>query len=288
MTSPLPMPFIVGAPRSGTTLLRMILDAHPDVVIPPETGFIPELKLRNPSENWSWEIFLDLVTNFETWSDFHLCRDTLAKELRQLQPFTLPDGLRCFYRTYAQRFSKPRWGDKTPNNGLHLRAIGALLPEARFIHIIRDGRDVAASIRNLWFAPSRDFGKLGEDWAWRVQTIRAQGQEYPFYMEVRYEELLLAMETVIKTICTFLDLPFSARMLEYYQFSPARLQEHESRSRPDGTMLISKEARHAMQFWVTQPPNLLRCGVWKTVMSEDEHAQFLQTARSLLQELHYL
>jgi hypothetical protein len=283
-----PAPFIVGAPRSGTTLLRMMLDAHPEIAIPPETGFLLDILEQQSGSIMTWEDLFKDITQFETWIDFHLSSEALADRLRRLDPFCVPDGLRCFYKLYAERFAKSGWGDKTPNYGLRLQAIGALLPEARFLHLIRDGRDVAASIRDLWFAPSRDFGQLATDWSWRVRTIRSQGAHYPFYLEIRYEQLITDTEAVLRRICSFLEIDFSNQMLDYYRFSPARLQEHESRIRPDGTVVIRKEDRHAMQRLTTRPPDRSRCGAWRRVMSIAEHESFVRAAGSLLRELDYL
>lgn len=282
------VPFIVGAPRSGTTLLRMMLDAHPAIAIPPETGFLLTLLEQSPAPRMTWKDFFTFITQFETWIDFHLSHEAFADRLHRLDPFSLSDGLRCFYQLYAERFAKPRWGDKTPNYGLRLREIGALLPEARFLHLIRDGRDVAASLRDLWFSPSRDFDALARDWSWRVQTIRSQGAHSPFYLEVRYEELLTETEAVLRRICAFLQLDFSDQMLRYYHFSPARLQEHESRIRADGTLVITKEERFAMQRLTTRPPDRSRHGAWRDVMNAEEHELFVQAVGPLLRELHYL
>lgn len=281
-----PSPFIVGAPRSGTTLLRMMIDAHPDLAIPPETAFIPEL-LQQPPDDFSWRNFFEFVTGFETWKDFHVDPDAFFDLLQRLAPSCLAEAVRCFYQLYAERFAKTRWGDKTPNYGLHLQLISSLLPEARFVHLIRDGRDVAVSIRGLWFAPSNDFRELGADWDWRVRTIREQGSACPQYLEVRFEELISNTAFVLRRICAFLELDFHPRMLNYYEYSPARLEEHESRYRPDGALLISKQERQAMQSLTTRPPNASRCGAWKTVLSHDEHEGFLQTGGSLLKELGY-
>jgi hypothetical protein len=264
----------------------MMIDAHPRVSIPPETGFLPEIIRGVRGSELSPESLFTMIREFETWNDFHISEEALAEEVRGTIPFSAADGVRAFYRLYARRFNKPLWGDKTPNYGLHLEEIGRLLPEARFIHIIRDGRDVAASIRDLWFAPSKDFADLARDWEWRVRTIRAQGESYPFYLEIRYEHLLSDTEENLREICSFLEIPFHPRMTTYYLLSPLRLQEHEARYRPDGTLVIGKEERLSMQRLATQPPVLSRIGAWRSSMSEQEHRRFLQLA-PLLFELGY-
>jgi sulfotransferase family protein len=281
-------PFIVGAPRSGTTLLRMMLDSHPEFAIPPETGFVPEVLQKMTGNSVSWKALFELITEYETWTDFHLPEESLACRLQQIEPFNVADGLRNFYQLYAERFGKPRWGDKTPNYGLHMQEIQDTLPEVRFLHLIRDGRDVAASIRGLWFAPSSDWGELGADWSWRVAAFRSQGQHCRFYMEIRYEELVKDTEAVLKRICSFLGVPFDSRMTEYYRFAPARLQEHESRVRRDGSVVISKESRQTMQYRTTTPPDPSRCGAWKNLLTPEQLERFMHAAGPLLRELKYV
>src|SRR5689334_4978208 len=137
-------PFIVGLSRSGTTLLRLMLDAHPELAIPPETHFIPEGAKACQEPGAPRAASLKGFPSTSTWSDFHLAADMLEARIASIEPFDLSDALRAFYGLYAERFGKRRWGDKT-NHLWNLKLIQSLLPEARFIHIVRDGRDVALS-----------------------------------------------------------------------------------------------------------------------------------------------
>jgi hypothetical protein len=155
-------PFLVGVPRSGTTMLRFMIDAHPDVAIPPETGFVAAAAAEDgPLDP---EGLVRLLTTFPpdipTWPDFNLSAEDLRSAIGALDRFTPAAAIRAFYKLYAGRHGKTRWGDKTPMYLHSMRAIGELLPEARFVHIIRDGRDVAVSLRRQWFAPSREIEGL--------------------------------------------------------------------------------------------------------------------------------
>ena len=110
------MPIVVGVPRSGTTLLRLILDAHPELAIPPETGFLPAL--AGPGAPGDARTFLELLVGYPPeapgWADFGLDEGRLLEEVGRLRPFSVADAVRCFYRAYAARHGKDRWGDKTP------------------------------------------------------------------------------------------------------------------------------------------------------------------------------
>ena len=88
--------------------------------------------------------------------DFGIDVDALGDAIRPAGPFDLTRALRTFYRLYAEKFGKSRWGDKTPMYFASMGAVQRVLPEARFIHVIRDGRDVALSIKDLWFRTRLD------------------------------------------------------------------------------------------------------------------------------------
>jgi hypothetical protein len=147
------MPFVVGLSRSGTTLLRLMLDAHRLVAIPSGTFFIPEARRVCADSPQPAESFLALLATHWKWPDFHLDAAALRREVQALEPFDLGAALRAFYRLYAQRFNKPRWGDKSAYLA-EMDAVQAVLPEAVFVHLIRDGRDVALSIRPLYWGPN--------------------------------------------------------------------------------------------------------------------------------------
>jgi len=103
MAEPRPAPFVVGVARSGTTLLRFMLDAHPQLAIPPETGFIPAVGHLAPDDR---EGFLGTVIGFESWPDHLLGAPALCERLRGLAHSTIDNGLRAFYLHYAGHFGK--------------------------------------------------------------------------------------------------------------------------------------------------------------------------------------
>jgi hypothetical protein len=188
---------------------------------------------------------------------------------------------------YAARFGKKRWGDKTPPYSLFLREVESILPEAHFIHLIRDGRDVALSVRKLWFAPGRDIETIARDWCSRIQTARAAGKECRSYLEIRYEDLVRNPIEQLKKICAFLALDYHSMMENYYYFSQARLNEVKSRYRTDGTLLISKEERLFNQRFTNFPPDRSRIFRWKREMEKRDLLEFERVAGKTLEELGY-
>ena len=287
----LPMPIIVGAPRSGTTLLRFMLDAHPALAIPPETGFLALASAFTQPPEIARAAFFEQVTHYPpeapNWIDFQLSPETYWQSLCALEPFTVAEGFRTFYRLYAARFGKARWGDKTPSYSQFMTGIAAVLPEAHFIHLIRDGRDVALSLRPLWFSPGWEIETQARYWQHSVVTARAQGRLCQHYFELQYESLVAQPEVALRQLCDFLALPFDASMLAYHERSPARLKEHQARLRADGSLLISQEQRWAQQQLTTERLQPSRAQAWKTSMNDDERQCFESIAGALLQELGY-
>jgi hypothetical protein len=286
-----PMPVIVGAPRSGTTLLRVMLDAHPELAIPPETGFLTlGPKFRGTGNELRQQFFRE-ITNFpneaSAWPDFQLSEESFWLTLSQINPFTVSEGYRAFYRMYAARFDKPRWGDKTPLYCMDIKAIRNLLPEARFIHLLRDGRDVVLSLRRMWFAPGKNIETLASYWRNCVVTARKAGLNHSDYLEVRYEDLILNTPETLKQISQFVDLDYDEKMLSYYTRSASRLKEHKGRFRPDGSVVITQEDRLYQQKRTTRPLDPACIGAWESEMTKDEQSRFWRLAGDLLEELGY-
>lgn len=281
-----PMPIIVASTRSGTTLLRLMLDAHPDLSIPPETHFIGALFNLQGDSSSLRENFHRIVTTHERWADFHLSPIDLYENLEKIEPFTISDGIRCFYYMYAARFNKKRWGDKIPPYILCMNDIQTLLPEARFIHLIRDGRDVALSMRNLWWGPGADMKRQASHWLGWIREARQQAQFLNYYIEVYYEDLIRNTEKVLREICAFIEIPYDKAMLGYYRTAASRLDEFGDRHSPDG-YTYTKQQRLSVFKYTSEPPNVSRVERWRREMSEGDRAKFEAVAGSMLRDLGY-
>ena len=285
------MPIVIGAPRSGTTLLRFMLDAHPGLAIPPETGFVVPCAQQASQGTVSLDDFFRTVTGYPPeapgWCDFQIPAESFLARLKLLDPFTVADGIRAFYELYAARFGKVRWGDKTPLYCMHAQSIETLLPEAHFVHVIRDGRDVALSLRPMWFAPGRDIETLAAYWRDCVTTGRRQGAACRHYMEIRYDRLLENSREALEAICEFLSLAFDDRMLRYHEFAGERLREHLGRFRPDGSVVVTHEQRLGQQHRTRRPPDRSRIAVWKREMPREEQQRFDAIAGGVLRDFGF-
>ena len=285
------MPIVVGSPRSGTTMLRLMLDAHSQLAIPPETGFLTIAEKPKGKGDRLRENFFQAITNYPEslpcWPDFDISKEDFRAALAAIEPFNVSDGYRAFYCLYAERRGKSRWGDKTPIYCRHINAIRRVLPEARFIHIIRDGRDAAMSLRRMWFSPGWEIETQASYWRDCVLAARRAGVGRSDYLEVRYEDLVLNTRETLEQICTHVELQFEVAMLAYYEQAPERLSEHKGRSTPDGKIFLTQEQRISQQQRTTQPPDPSCVFAWKQTMDAEEVQKFSRVAGDLLRELGY-
>ena len=288
---PFPMPVIVGCPRSGTSLLAVMLDSHPELAVPPETSFIgPVSWLHGPSDALR-RAFFEVVTadriTVSNWSDFGLDKDVLWRRLEALEPFTVSAGLRAFYALYAGEEGKPRYGEKTPGYVFLMPQIAALLPEAHFIHIIRDPGDTALSLRKTWFAPGQDFRVLGAEWKKHVEAGRRASTLVRRYLEVRFEDLVLQPERELRRVCEYLALAWDPRMLDYGEQGAARLGRLQGRLHARGPVMVEREERTRIHVNLTRPPDPDRLEVWRREMTAAERSVLEDAAGPLVRELGY-
>jgi hypothetical protein len=279
-----PAPFIVGAGRSGTTLLRLMLDSHPQLAIPPETHFIPRLHEAFPDGVVDGPAFAGAVAAERRFGDFGFDEGDLAARVGA-QEVPLPDALRAFYAAYAERHGKRRWGDKTPGYVSSLGLVRGLLGEARFIHVIRDGRDVAlaASARN-----GKRPARCAVVWRKAVLAARDQAAGLDGYLEVRYEDLVRDTEPTLRRVCELIELDWDPAMLDYHRRADERLRElGDLPGRKIGGREATAELRRSFYELNSSPPLDSEIGRWRTGLDPDDVGAIEAKAGDLLAELGY-
>jgi hypothetical protein len=283
-----PAPFVVGVTRSGTTLLRMMLDAHPQLTIPPETHFVPDLIEASREEHASPESLHEVVVTNRRWGDFHLDSDELRARFREIKPLNAGDALRAFYDLYAEGQGKPRWGDKTQIYINRMMLIERALPEARMIHLIRDGRDAALSRAKRVLKEPTPMYKVAERWRNRILRAREQAPRLEHYLELRYEDVVLNTEETLRRICDYVELPWDDAMLHYHERAADRMKEmHRDLPPEEDKPLRPADHRMAAHAMTSEPPDPSRLGRWRTEMSPEDRAAFEDAAGDLLAELGY-
>jgi hypothetical protein len=195
--------------------------------------------------------------------------------------------VRAFYKLYSDKVGKPRWGDKTPFYVRRMAMIQEIVPEARFVHIIRDGRAVTLSIKDLWFGPN-SIDEAAEFWTARIGEGREQAPGLKHYMEVRYEDIVVDPEPNLRRICDFLGLEWTDRVLNYHQHVDERiaLEIPPEEIAPDGRVVSTAERQKIMER-VSRPPDPSRIDRWREDMSAEDQRRFEVIAGPLLSELGY-
>jgi len=284
-----PVPFIVGVGRSGTTMLRLMLDAHPDLAIPPETHFVPAL-IEAIQGGASREKAVTEMAAVRQWGDLGIEPEEVLERWKSLDRFEPGTALRSFYAIYTERQGKPRWGDKTPIYVKNMRRIESVLPEAHFIHVIRDGRDVALSRwkRTLGDKDPAPAAQVAEGWERRIRRAQKQGEKLGHYLELRYEDLVTDTEPNLRRIAEFIELDWDPVMLRYYEHAAERMAEM-ARDLPasDGKPTRPGAERMEAHAMTQKPPDPNAMYRWKEKMSPEDVASFDAAAGGLLAELGY-
>jgi sulfotransferase family protein len=282
-----PFPFVVGMNRSGTTLLRMMLDAHPQLTIPPETHFVPDLIKATREPGATAEDALEAMKSHREWDDFEISDEEMLARLRAAGRVRPGPAVRSFYEIYAERACKPRYGEKTPTYVQKMKLIQRALPEARFVHVIRDGRDVALSVLDRTV---REIGPadVARRWQKKITKAREDAPALHDYLEIRYEDLILDTEPTLRRVCEFIELDWDPLILGYHERSAERLQEMARALPGDGRAKeLTVDRRLATHAMTTKPPDADRVARWRKQMSDTDRAAFEQVAGELLRELDY-
>jgi len=265
----------------------MMLDAHPELAIPPETHFVPELIERGRAGVRPEELVEGMIET-RTWTDFGLAKEELRARVKRLEAPDVAGVLRAFYELYAGKQGKPRWGDKTPIYVKRMRLIAEVLAEARFVHLIRDGRDVALSRRRRGMGAGKPIADTAERWRRRIELARKQSRRLRGrYLEVRYEDLVANPEPALRGVCAHCELDFDAAMLAHHERASRRLGELGDLPGKGARRPRSVEERLAAHALAARPASGERIAAWRTEMGDADVAAFEAVAGGLLDELGY-
>ena len=278
-----PCVFIVGCPRSGTTLFRHIVSAHPHIVITPEAQWIPvwfeERKGLTRDGLVTPELIPELLAH-DKFALFRLGSEDLLSLVGNGQPISYASFVTGIFNLYGKARSKELVGNKTPDSVRRMGTLRALWPEARFVHLIRDGRDVALSLMD-W--PSVRNKKPGTFPTWKDDPVstsalwwelnvrwgREDGEWLgpELYREMRYESLVAHPAEECAALCDFLGLEYDEAMLQY----------HEAFEEADASPGVGHDRQ----------PITSGLRNWRSQMPADDVERFEAAAGALLDELGY-
>jgi hypothetical protein len=212
--------FLVGCPRSGTTLLQRLLDAHPMLAIAPETHFIRRFWLKRDAYGDlaapdTFERLVDDVIQMPEFADMQLDAAEFRREAARIER-SIPAVFDLLLGSFGRRRGARIVGEKTPNHLLYMPALEEFFPDARFIHIIRDPRAVV----NSWRTVPWSTGSIAGDtavWTRYMQTAWRQPPAAGHLHVMRYEALATEPERELRAVCDFLAIPFEPAMLSFHE-----------------------------------------------------------------------
>jgi hypothetical protein len=201
--------FIVGCPRSGTTLLQLLVESHPNIAIPPESHIFKrfsdifhcygDLSKSANLRRFVHDLFRDyFIRNWELGV-------TANEFCSQLQERSIRGVLSLLMAKYARKEGACRWGEKTPYHLFYAKQINDIFPQAKFIHLVRDGRDVAASSKRVPVGPPSVYG-VAKEWKCYIATFNEFKNDLDpdRWIEVRYEDIVRNTNAELGRIFRFL------------------------------------------------------------------------------------
>jgi hypothetical protein len=274
-----PYVFFVGCPRSGTTLLRRIGDAHPELAITRELHWLPsfwEERIGITSDGFVTPKLVDRLLADRRFRRLGVDEGTLSALVKDSRPKHYARLVTELFDLHGKARGKRLVGEKTPRYVHQLPTLHALWPHAKVVHLIRDGRDVCLSVLD-WQKGARNFSTWEADpvsttalfWEWNVRLGREMSARLGAsrYLELRYESLIEAPEGQCRALCAFLGVRYDAAMLRF----------HEGRTREDPRL-------DAKKAWLPVTRGLRS---WKTQMSGADVVRFEAAAGALLADLGY-
>lgn len=222
--------FLVGCPRSGTTLLQRMLDAHPHVAIAPETFFIRKVYMRRREygdlgRESNWNRLIEDVMAMPVFDEMGLTKDKFISECREIErSYSSLFGL--MLRQYKTIRRARLVGEKTPNHLLYIPTLSRFFPSAVFVHIIRDPRGVVNSWKEV---PWSTGSVVGDAHVWKRYLLSVRRIRKPVlssFMTVRYEDLVENPLSSMKRVCDFLKLPFDNAVIDFNRYSETSIDKH--------------------------------------------------------------
>jgi hypothetical protein len=291
--SKIPIFFILGRPRSGTTLLTTLFNAHPNIRIAPEFPIMFFLYQRfKKVKTWDEATIRSFVEHVFYFSKFNIRRVEnlkLDKEyiIGELLKYKEKGSIQLFLKSvnyYAYSvFSKEKtlWiGDKNPVYSMSADRLRKIFPEAKFICIIRDYRDNFISIKKLAEkevaveAPSLSL-QVGR---WKIFTrlFLKLKQRFPDkYYILRYEDLVSEQETTFRSLCEFLGIAYDPAVFDFHKKKEETVNTY-------GNFIYEKFHENLMK-----PVNTGRMNTWQSVLTEKEVRMADQIAGKYADQLGY-
>ncbi|PMO31941.1 sulfotransferase family protein [Vibrio breoganii] len=257
--------FILGNPRSGTSMFRMMLNANPYIIVPPECGFSHWLSDKYKSAKCNtktYRLFARDVFNskkFETWQTTE--QDIFSVLCKQL-PKDYESMVKCVYIAYGNKKGVKAVGDKNNYYIQYTTELINLFPDAKFLHIIRDGRDVACSYQDLKtvsiehkYKPNlpTEINDIATEWSKNNDMLSKELTKNK--LVVKYEDLIESPTDVLTKVCEFIGVPFSKEMIDFYKLNDEPKELMAWKGKTNHAVDINNKNKYLIQLNQTEIDN---------------------------------
>jgi LPS sulfotransferase NodH len=276
--SEMPPIFVVGMPRSGTTLLASLLSAHSRIAIGPETAYFDLVwkPIERDDGVTAWPAVERHLKEFLQKPSVALMQLPESQLFEEFEAATRTGHLSHrlmlsrMMEIYAAAQNKPRWGEKTPGHFMYLSAIKEAFPEAMVVYIVRDPRDIHLSLGNVDWSEGNSFNHALQWREYQAISKRYQSRYGSTFIQVRYEDLISDPRAVLERLCLALDEVFEPEMLERYQ----------------GQRLFDPKDE-PWKTKVASPIDASNAGKWRSQLPQDEWGIFSRLCGAEMQTLNY-
>jgi len=284
----IPLFFILGRPRSGTSLLRTLFDAHPNVKIPPEYPlFLLFYQRYKKKRRWSEEdidslldeLQIKKISRYLVFDHLQIDKEVLRSRLLAMrEDLNIKDVIKLINYSSGSLYPKEEItliGDKNPVYTVYANRIIGIYPEARFICIIRDPRDSFVSMRKFEFEATNPFLQASR-WKYVIRMFRRMHQKYPgSFLLIRYEDLVSKPAVRFQEMCNFLEIPFTDKVFAFYK----KIDESTAVLPRDVLMKYMKSLR--------DPVNTKKIGLYKKELDKTVIRTFDLVAGKELEKMGY-
>ena len=270
--------FIVGMPRSGTTLMNTLISAHPNIAIPlSETKFLTDLAKTNPQlaekAPKDFSSFWDNYTQSERFARLDLEAAVVRDRITAAASYDYKSIFASILQVYAIKMDKPRCGEKTPDHYQYVNVLLDWYPDARIIWMVRDPRAVIASLLNVPWS-KRSVEDYARKWCNSVDDFERHWATDERVKLVKYEALVVNLTVELEQIGSFLN----------EEFEPEIVQERSESTSP---IINRSEADKAFFKQTLRPVDRNSLEKWRSNLSSAQVATVESIARSKMLKYGY-
>ena len=215
-------------------MLMMMLDAHPELGVSRESWFLIELMdalpLRGSLSTGQVRRAMRIISGHPRWQRWKIADERLEEALSALESPTLAELIEATFQLDLARSQKPRWGDKTPAYVGEISRLHELFPGAKFVHLVRDARDVCISLRKVgWHGPK--LADMARYWRRQVSLGVESGRllRGELYLQIAYEDLVHDTEGTLRRVVAFLGETFEPRLLVWHELTAEKTKDRPMR-----------------------------------------------------------